>query len=165
MNQDLSDMLADTEPTSEPNEDDNHIASPLDGRLIDKADPDAIIDAYEEAKQALDSLYQYQRELRAAAAELVKDGDGKTRRIKGRKRLAKLTMPTESWNQSILKEVWNSYPDKREELLRISTLAVNKRNFKKAVTTIGPDDYNNFVKMVQSAEVPPSGLPTITIEE
>jgi len=161
---DLSALLKQSpEPeTVEPDES-SHLVDPLDGRLINIEDVDSLIDAYEQAKEASTALYAWQNKLRETLGNKA-TGDAKSQRVRGRRRIVKVTKPSETWDQSILKEVYNSYPDKRDELLRVSTIGVKAREFKKATQTNGPDDFNNFVKMISSARRLPAGLPTINIE-
>lgn len=161
---DLTQLLKGSADEGQSGSDLDVFIDPIDGRLVDPEDVDSLIDAYEQAKEANDILYAWQQKLRKAIGEKA-TGEQKSQQVRGNRRIAKVTKPSESWDQSILKEVYNSYPKLRNELLRVSTIGVKAREFKTAIKTNGPDDYNNFVKMVQSAKREPAGLPTIKIEE
>lgn len=152
------------EPESDGSMPDNVIIDIFDGRVIENDDADSLIDAYEQAKEAAEIIAQWQRKLRESLASLS-EGDTKTRRVRGKRRVAKVVTPDNSWDQSILREAWNSYPHLRDEMLKIGTLNVKAREYKKAVNTSGPDDFNQFVGMLKDAERPATGLPTVTIEK
>lgn len=73
-------------------------------------------------------------------------------------------MPDDGWEQSVLKEAWNSFPGLREQALRIASISVQKREFTKMPNENGPAEFVTFRDMVKSANKGPSGSPTITVE-
>ena len=142
-----------------------HIDHPLSpGEIVDCQDIDGLIDMYEELDHVDKQIYGTKLRIREALAKMT-EGDAKTRRVRGQRRKAKVTMPSDSWEQSVLKEAWNSYPDFSKEVMSIASLRVRLREFKKLVHTSGNDSFNTFRDMVSSANNGPTGTPSITIEE
>lgn len=131
---------------------------------VDTTDVDGLIGLYERAdaqyKKALDVRRQC-----AHALEVLTEGDARTRRVRGETREAQVVQPDDYWDQSMLFEAWNSYPKFRDEMLKIATLRVRLRIFKKAVNTSGPPDFEQFRNMVAAANKGPSGTPRIVIEK
>ena len=142
----------------------DEIVDPLDGRIVDPTNADSLIDSFEAAKEFADRLWDWQKQLRQLIAALT-EGDAKTRRVRGEKRRAKVTMPSDAWDQSILKEAWNAYPKFRDEFLTIATLRVRMRELKKMNEETGPDDFESFRAIVQNANLGPQGLPSVSIEQ
>lgn len=148
-----------------PDELDNSIYHPLHaGEFVEVDDIDGLIDMYEEIDAVDKKVYGAKLRIRTALANLT-EGDAKTRRVKGTRRTAKITMPDDSWDQSILKEVWNSYPDYADDVLAIAALRVKLREFKKLVNTSGTDAFNQFRDMITDANRGPVGTPTVKVEE
>lgn len=139
-----------------------HPLSP--GEIVEVDDIDGLIDLYEELDAVDKKVYGAKLRIREALARLT-EGDQKTRRVRGKRRKAKVEMPGPSWDQSILKECWNSYPDLAPEVMSISSLRVKLREFKKVVGTSGDDAFVNFRDMVTAANRGPVGTPTVKIEE
>lgn len=137
-----------------------------DGEVVDAEDPDALIDAYERIEAIDLKVYQAKVLLKQALAGLS-TGDKKTRRVGGKRRTVVVTMPSPGWSQSLLKEAFNSYPQFRDELLRVDTIGVKARELGKARETSKPTDpaWETFRNMVVGAETPPSGNPSIKIEK
>ncbi len=139
--------------------------SPIDGSIVDLADVDQLADALELVKECYDRLRPWNEKIKQALCDL-RDGNQKTQRVKGQRRLVKIVEPPDKQEQGQLKEVWNSYPQLRDELLQIDRLKIRLREFKKAATvTDGPADYMNFVKMISQAVQPATASPTVTIEK
>lgn len=139
------------------------LIDPLTGELIELT-ADQLIDAFERldrhAKHVNAGLYEIRRELLKLA-----QGDAKTRRLRHADgRTLVLTLPGESWDQSKLKEVANSYPELAKEFLRIEKYAVNILAYKKAANTTSTDAYMNAVKMIRDACRPSTAPPTVRIE-
>jgi len=153
-------------PPNEPSAaiDQEILVCPLTGEVIDIADTDSLLDCYERVDRADKFNYATKLRIRELLAEKT-EGNAKTRRVAGRRRLAKVTMPDDSWDQSILREAWNSYPKFRDEYLAISSLRVQSREFKKLVNTAGPPDLTTFRDMLTRANRGPQGVPTISIEK
>lgn len=139
------------------------IVCPLTGEIIDLDSADSMIDGLERLKTTGDKIYAVQQSLRVALAAMTA-GDAKTRRVKGKRRQAVVTMPDDSWDQSMLKEAFQSYPQFRDDILKIDSLGVRKVEYKQAVNTSGPPDWEMFRDMVSKANRGPTGLPTVKVE-
>lgn len=139
------------------------LVDPLTGEILDRDNVDDLIDSYERLKQTSDRCYAVQMEIRRILADKT-EGDAKTRRIRGKRRAAKITMPDDSWDQSILREAFHSYPQHRDECLKIDTVKVMLREYKKLVNTSGPPDFETFRDMVTKANRGPTGTPALAVE-
>lgn len=152
------DPLPDTDP--------GFLINPVTEAIIDHTNIDAMIDAYEEMKAFGDRLYAAQIAIRNKLADLTKgQTDAKTRRVQGMRRRVMIEMPSAGWDQSILKEAWNAYPDLRDQCLKIDTVGVKAREWKKLENTAGAPHLEAFRNMVKAAIKPPSGTPTVKIEQ
>lgn len=139
------------------------IECPLTGEIIEPNDVDGLIDCYERLKLKNDQIYAVLLKIRLALAAQT-EGDAKTRRVQGRRRRAVVEMPSESWEQSILKEAFNSFPQYRDQVLKIDTIGVKLREYKKLVNTSGPPDLTTFRDMVARANRGQTGTPTVKVE-
>jgi len=139
------------------------IKSPLDGMLVAVDDPDGLIDLYEQLDLFDKHLYATKLKIREALAALT-EGDAKTRRVMGKRRAAKVTMPADSWDNGILREAWESYPALRDGYLRIAKIEPRLREVKKLANTSGTPEIETFRNMVLSANRGPTGTPSISIE-
>jgi hypothetical protein len=144
----------------------NELFDPTNGELVDLTDPDSIIDSYARMKAMSDKLWACITRLRQAAADLT-IGDKKTRRIAGKRRAAKVELPAESFEQSVLKELWNSHPEIAQEYLRIESLGVKAKEYKKLLDTSAPTrpDLEFFRDAISKASRGRAGLPTLTVEK
>lgn len=157
---DESDLLSSLAP--------GYILDPITGEILDPADAtyiDDLIDSYERIS-ALDSkLYAAKCAIRQALADRT-EGDAKTRRVAGKRRLVKLEFPGDKFEQSILKEAWQSYPQFRDEYLRIAEIAPKLREVKKLENLSGDESLCCFRDIVLSANKGNGGaLPTVKIEK
>lgn len=141
------------------------LIDPTTGEIVNLTDPDELIDAYERIDRHADKLDAAAFVIRQSLAKLT-DGQttAKTRRVQGRRRKAKLEMPDQNWEQSILKECWNSYPSLRDQCLRIGKIDVKAREWAKLAETAGSPDVETFRDMVRSAMRPATALPTVKVE-
>jgi hypothetical protein len=137
---------------------------PIAGEVIDPTDADALIDFYESMK-SLDSQIYVAKQLAAKALAALTTGETKSRRLQGQRRKVKIEMPSTTWENSKLKEAWNSFPHLRETYLRIGTIEPQLVEIKKLRNTSGPPDLETFKSMVFAAEREPTGTPKVTIEE
>ncbi len=140
------------------------LQSPMDGQLINVSNADELIDAYGYAKSVNERIYTWMIQLREKISALC-EGDQKTQRVRGRRKQVKVTFPDSTWDQSKLKEAWHAYPHLRDQLLSLATLRVKKREYKKAIATSGPADFEGFKSIVESAEREPMGIPSVTVEQ
>lgn len=134
------------------------------GEILKATDIDQLIDVYESVSAAINEAYAVQRWIRERAAELT-HGETKTRRLVGKRRKAKVTMPDDGWDQGQLKEAFNSFPQYRDEVMTIASLRVRLREFKKLSSSQGDNSFNLFRDMVVAANKGPQGLPTVAIEK
>jgi len=146
--------------TGEP---DNEILDPTTGELVCIDDIDGLIDMYERCKHTNDVCYAVQIKVRELLAGMT-EGDSKTRRVRGNRRQAVISMPDDAWDQASLKRAFAEYPKYRDQVLKIDSVRVLLREFKKIVGTTGPADFNDFRDIVSAANRGPCGTPTIKIE-
>lgn len=140
------------------------IVCPISGEVIDLADIDSMIDAIDRLKPAADKIYAVLQSLRISLAGLT-EGDAVTRRIRGKRRSAKVEMPDVSFEQSVLKELWNSHPKLAQEYMRISTLAVQMKEYKKLIDTASSEaDFTFFRDAMTSACRGRVGTPAVKPE-
>ena len=144
--------------------DDAMIMNPMTMSLCDTNDIDSLIHACVDAKQQLADLHCFEDTIRRRLGECAK-GDTKTRRVQGKTLRAKIEMPDENWDQTILKEAWQSYEKFRESYLKIGTINVQKREFNK-LTEMSTDDpaFGQFKSMLEAAVRPATGAPRVTLE-
>lgn len=142
-----------------------HLTMP-DGEMVDMTDADALITAYERIEKMDATVYAVKTQIKQALAAMT-EGDKKTRRVAGKSRVAVVTMPSGSWNNSKLKEAYNSYPQFRDQYLRIESVAVKAVEFNKtrSMAIVDNAPLETFVGMVAAAEQPPSGNPSVKIEK
>lgn len=152
-------------PAADPADEVPHIIMP-DGEAIDSTDADALIAAYERIAKMNDTVYAVTVQIKQALGAMT-EGTAKTRRVAGKSRVAVITMPSNTWNNSKLKEAYNSYPQFRDQYLRIESVAVKATEFNKTKTMTVVDNapLETFLSMVASAENPPSGNPSVKIEK
>lgn len=140
------------------------IENPIDPELISTTDVDALIDAIE-AWTKLDKEIYAAKTMAIRALVALTDSDARTRRIQGRRRKAVIEMPGTNWDNSKLKEAWNSYPQFRDQYLRIAEIAPQLREVNKLRETSGPPDLECFKSIIESAERQPTRNPTVKIEQ
>jgi len=139
------------------------IDDPTTGELVPVDDVDALLECYGRVKAMNDRCYAVQLAIRNKLWAMT-EGDNKTRRIVGRRHKAKLTQADDGWDNSILLEAFNAYPNLRDQCLKIGTIKVMAREFKKLVNTSGPADFEQFRNMVSKAHRGPSGTPALSLE-
>lgn len=139
------------------------LIDPLTGEVLDRDDIDGLISAYARLKSVNDRCYAVLLELRRILASKT-EGDAKVRRVRGRSRVAKVEFPSDSWDQSLLKEAFNAYPQHRDSVLKIDSIGVMLREYRKLVNSSGEPDFNSFRDMVTKANRGQTGTPTVTVE-
>lgn len=138
--------------------------NPKTGKKLDPDNVDELIDALEQIKLHLARAYDHKNVIDAAIFEHAKRLKTKTRRVKGEHRTAKIEMPDERQDNARLKVIVDKYKILWPNLIRISTYAVKKREYKKALNTKGNKAWNEYRDAVKSAILEPTGRPRITIE-
>jgi hypothetical protein len=141
------------------------LTDPLTGECVPADDPDALIDAYERLRLAEGALTLYRQQLTAALAGLVCAAETRTRRVRGRRRRARLELPPDSWDQARLREAWERFPHLAGEVLQIQALRVRVREWRKLQAEVGPPDFQAFKSLLAEAHQGVRGLPRVTIEE
>lgn len=143
---------------------DARIMNPLTGSLIDTNNIDSLILGCIDAKKQLDDLRCFEDTLRRKLGEFT-SGTAKTRRVKGKTLQAKLEMADEGWDQTILKEAYQSYPKFRDGYLGIGTVSVKLREFKK-LSEMATDDvaFKQFKCMLEASVRPATGAPRVSLE-
>lgn len=149
--------LPTTEPTS------NEIHDPTTGELIDRQDIDSLIDALERIEADDARLYAAKCEIRKALAAMT-EGNAKTRRVQGHRRKAKVEMPSDSWDRKALRQAWDTWPDLRDQALRIGSIEIKAVEYKKLINTSGPPELEAFRNALTQANLGPQGLPSVKIE-
>jgi hypothetical protein len=149
----------------------NHTPNPNDSdiRLVPDRPQDAV-DELIEAYQAHDAIERVARQekqkIALQIASLSPMGDGfRTTRLRGEKLRCKIEYPPDSWDQSLLRECWFSYPQYAEQFLAIASFRVKLIEFKKLLRESGPAAFECFKQMLQKANKGPTGTPRIVIEE
>ena len=137
---------------------------PTTGEVFDLNDSDDLISTYERVDKKYQILKVFRQDLAHAMANKT-EGDTATRYLRGILRRAKITMPPDLWEQSILKEAWNAYPKHSAEFLRIERIAVKLREWKKLKATTAAKDLESFKGMISRAERPATGTPQIKVEK
>lgn len=140
------------------------LVHPETGEVIDAADVDAMASAYEAARRKENELYAFRRML-AERLAVMTTGESKTRRLRGQATRVKIEMPDDSWNNSLLKELWNSYPQLAVKYLRIERIGPQLREVKKLKNESGDVAFQMFKSIMLKANEGPRGTPKITIEE
>lgn len=143
----------------------NVLMNPLTGSLVNTDDIDSLIMACVDAKQQLDDLRSFEDTLRRKLGSLA-NGTTKTRRLKGKTLQAKIEMADDGWDQSILKEAYQSYERFRDGYLGIGSISVKLREFKK-LPEMSTDDpaFSQFKGMLEAAVRPATGAPKVSLEK
>jgi hypothetical protein len=143
------------------------IIDPTTGVVVDVSNQDDLIDALENIEVELKKFHALKRRVSIALTDLttLSGVETKTRHVAGDRREVEITMPDDYYDQSKLREVWNSYPDMSRQYLRIEKLAVQRRNFKKAMATSGTPAFETFKKMIEQANMGPTGIPYVKIKK
>lgn len=139
------------------------IDDPLTGEVVRTDDVDGLIEMFERLDRENRRVYYTMCRIREALGKLT-EGDAVTRRLKGRRKAAKVVMPDVKWEQSIVRECWQSYPSLRDEYLKIESIGVRMREYQKLVNTSGVPEIETFRNMLTAACKGRVGLPTVTVE-
>lgn len=142
------------------------IIDPTTGELVELHDVDQLIDCLERVEAHDRLIYSIKSQVKQAIAALAdRKDDAKTVRVRGHRRRAKIEFPGTTWDNSKLKEAWHSYPNLRDQALRIEKIAPMLREVNKMRGESGPPDFEQFKRMILGAEKPSTANPTVTIEE
>lgn len=139
------------------------IENPITRKAVPVDDADALIELVDAVNEKLRELYDARDRAALALAEKA-EGTGKTRYVRGYKRVCKVEMPATSWDNARLKEAWYAYPALADEYLRVERIAPRLREVEKLRNTSGPPDFEQFKQMVLGAEREPTAPPRIKVE-
>jgi len=141
------------------------LVNTITGDTIDTGSIDSMLENYQKLKEIEAQAKAMLDVIRQALWEMT-EGDTQTRRVSGELWSAKVVQGRTSPSQSILKEIWNSFPDLAKTYLRVSSVAVQAREAKKLRNTTTDDKRLQLVKqMLEDAESRGSvGLPSVSIE-
>lgn len=142
----------------------SQIVDPITGEVLSSNDVDQLLEAYERIDAADKKLFAAKMFIRHSIGQLT-TGSAKTRRVRGKTWQCAVEMADTNWDQSVLKELWNSYPVQSQEFLKIESIAIRKREVKKLMEMTGEPDLETFKKILRSAEKPATALPRIIIEK
>lgn len=146
------------------------IYSPLTGEVVDMDDVDSIVDALEfstDFRKRMD-LFTTQLRLRLANLALAasEDKEAITQRVRGTRRIVKVTMPDIAFEQRALKDIVANYPPElREGIILVDSYKVAIREFKKLAAQSGPPQFLAFRDALNSACRGRVGTPSCSIED
>lgn len=143
---------------------DPETVDPLTGEIIADDDTDGLIEMYERLDKTNKTVYAVLCQIREKLAAKT-EGDAKTRRVRGRTRACVLSFPSESFEQAILKETWEDFPELRDEALKIESIGVKLREYRKIQNTTGGERFTAFRDRLARACRGCVGLPTLKVEK
>ena len=91
-------------------------------------------------------------------------GDAKTRRLVGEMVKLKIEMPSDMWQQSVLKTLWVDDVEMSSIYLRVDRLAPNLREVKKLENASGNARFAEYKRRLLSARQASTSLPVVTVE-
>jgi hypothetical protein len=143
---------------------DTLIYDPITGELIDPENVDQMLDRLEAITAQSDLFYAVVKRLRLAIAAKT-SGDSATRRIVGARRRAKVTLSEEIFDQSVLRELFNSHPQYAKQYLKVAMVGVQLREYRKLENTSSDQaDFNFFRSGLIAANKGRIGLPRVELE-
>lgn len=144
----------------------NEVVCPITGEIVSLNDVDAMAETFARIDAMDKEIYAVKVRIRRRFGELAM-GDKKTQRVQGKRKLVKVTMPDKLWDQGVLKELYNSFPDVRDDYLKIESIRVRLMEFKKLVNTSVVDNppLDYFRKTLLAAERPANSPPSIIVEK
>ncbi len=143
----------------------SELVNPITGEIVDETSIDDLIDCYEYIDRKDKQLYAVKQRIKQLLLART-EGDATTRRVAGQRRKAKVTLSAETFDQAVLKTLWARFPELAAQFMRIESLAVQLREFKKLVNT--SSDQANFIAFrdaLTAAHRGRTGSPSISIEE
>ncbi len=143
----------------------DEIMNPFTGEVVRVDDVDGLIGLYEGLDKVNKQAYAVLCRVREKLATHA-EGDARTRRVRGVKRKAVLEFQSESFHQSDLKALWTEYDGEsfREEVLKIDTIGVKLREYRKLINTSGDERFTEFRDKLTRACKGAVGLPTVKVE-
>lgn len=135
---------------------------PFRGEVVNLEDVDSVCEMYEMVIDELAQMSNF-RDILKGALTLFATTDSKTRHIKGSRYTATLTMPSDSWEQKTLKELWETMPELSRQYLRIAKIDPQLREVDKLTRTSGDMDLERFKSALLAARQPSRGLPGVKV--
>ena len=135
----------------------------ISGRSVRTDDPVGMMQMLADVKEQASRLQVIATLLRIAIGNLA--SAEKTSRVITDKFAIKVVRPNETWDQSVLKNAWKSWPPAQKTYLRIATLAPNLVEIKKLEKSTGDDDFMQWREALLAARKPSNSPPTCTIED
>lgn len=140
------------------------ITCPLSGARVSADDIDGLADLFLQLDSINKQIYGALSNIRRALADQT-EGTAKTRRLRSKRYRLKIEMPSDSWDSGALRRAWDSFPQYRDEFLRIEKVGVQLRQFKKIVNEVSSEeDFNQFRDAITGANNGPTGTPRVTVE-
>jgi hypothetical protein len=140
----------------------HEILNPFSGEPVDGNDVDGLIDLLEEIREQEDRLHAARSAIVAALANKApQTGDSKTSHLRGLRRCVRIEYP-DAWSQRILRQVWEQFPERCQEFMRIASFGVRLRAYAELQTESGPDSFQRMRELLLSANRGP--VPRVTIE-
>lgn len=143
---------------------DQSLFDPFTGEIIADEDIDGLIEMYERLDKTNKTVYAVLCRIREKLAAKT-EGDAKTRRVRGQTRACVLSFPSESFEQAMLKETWEEFPELRDEALKIDSIGVKLREYRKLQNTTGGERFIAFRDRLARACRGCVGLPTLKVEK
>lgn len=146
------------------------IVDPFEGEIIDlnaaeSSDVDALITLYEKLDRINGQAYAVMLRIRERLANMA-EGDAKTRRVRGKNRVAKIELSDVRFESAVLKQLWEEFPKLRDECLKIDAIGVKAREYAKLATTASDDpQFTAFRDRLTAACKGRTGTPALKIEK
>src|SRR4030095_1234891 len=122
--------------TQAPPDTQQELLDPTTGEIVDPTNVDDLIACYMRVAQKSGELYDLKKNL-ARRLYAMTSGDTKTRRLRGERLAVKVEAPDDEWDSSVLRAAWERYPALRDEFLKIESIGVRIREWKKLHGTAG----------------------------
>ncbi len=139
----------------------------IDMSRIDSMPVDELVQLYEEQRVVEDAAHNARIQLAAAIARrapMTQDGC-RTTRLRGDRVRIRVEWPDYHWDQSVLREIWTTWPDLATQYLAIDRLRTRAIETKKLVNESGDEDFQEFRSLLLGAKQEPRGTPRIIVEE
>jgi len=137
--------------------------------MTDSVPAEVSIDDLAQMWRDIDAEFRQVREMRSRLARAIQDRtigqDGKTRRLRGDKCRIKVVLPGSTWDQRVLKDLWQNHYIDATKYLRIERLAPQAVEIKKLRNETGGPTFVHFRKTLLAAESDSTANAYITLEE
>lgn len=132
------------------------------GESVDPGDVDSLLSIYQQCKRMAGLCAGSKQMIAKLLGDRTPDSDSLTRRSEGTKFRAVIQMPSQGYDQPQLKRLWDTTePKVRERVLRIETIGIQKREFKKLEKSDVPAPLKLLMNQIIAAGTGSAGNPTI----